>query len=232
MNPMPTIGAAILAASAIIGLTTVAAKAAGDVVVELFQSQGCSSCPPANANVNALSTRGDLLVLSFAVTYWDRLGWKDTFAKPEYTNRQYDYARGLGNGNVYTPQVVLNGRQDLTGINRGELEGAIARAPRISAQLLSLDAAGLSVHAGAPPRAGADVWLVRYDPRMIDVPIQAGENGGRTLPHTNIVRELTRIGVWTGAARVYPLPPPVAGLQTAILVQESRGGPLIAALKL
>src|SRR5215475_12069949 len=80
------------------------------VVVELFESQGCSSCPPANANVNALSTRDDLLTLIYGVTYWDQLGWKDTFARHEFTRRQYDYARGLGNENVYTPQVVLNGR--------------------------------------------------------------------------------------------------------------------------
>ena len=225
--------AAIAAAAALVSLSPIGAKAAGDVVVvELFQSQGCSSCPPANANVNALSARGDLLVLSFGVTYWDRLGWKDTFATPAYTNRQYDYAHGLRIGNVYTPQVVVDGRRDLTGINRGELESAIAAAPRISSQLLSLDPAGLFIRPGTPPRNGADIWLVRYDPRTIAVPIQAGENDGRTLPHTNIVRELTRIGTWTGEARTYPLPPPVAGLRTAILLQEPRGGPILAALKL
>lgn len=224
----------LLAAAAIAAtLYVTAAKAAGDVVVvELFQSQGCSSCPPANANVNALSARPDLLVLSFGVTYWDRLGWKDTFATPQYTNRQYDYAKGLGNANVYTPQVVIGGRRDITGINRGELEGAIASAPRSSAQIFSLDVTGLSVRAGAAPRAGADIWLVRYDPRTIAVPVQAGENDGRTLPHTNIVRELTHLGVWTGTARTYPLPPPAAGLRTAILLQEVRGGPILAAVKL
>src|SRR5690349_23168075 len=80
------------------------------VVIELFQSQGCSSCPPANANLNALSQRADLLALSFSVTYWDSLGWKDTFAKAQFTDRQYAYAHAMQGGNVYTPQIVVNGR--------------------------------------------------------------------------------------------------------------------------
>ena len=82
---------------------------ASPTVVELYQSQGCSSCPPAIANINALASDPQLLVLDFAVTYWDRLGWKDTFARPEYTQRQWDYAHGLKHHNVYTPQVVVAG---------------------------------------------------------------------------------------------------------------------------
>src|SRR6266404_3389657 len=96
-------------------------------VVELFQSQGCSDCPPANANVMALSDRPDLLTLSFGVTYWDQLGWKDTFASPQYTARQWDYARGLHHSNVYTPQTIVNGKADITGRDRAELEALIRR---------------------------------------------------------------------------------------------------------
>src|SRR5882757_7521769 len=96
-------------------------------VVELFQSQGCSDCPPANANVMALSDRPDLLTLSFGVTYWDQLGWKDTFASPQYTARQWDYAHALHHRNVYTPQVIVNGRSDIVGRDRKELETLIAR---------------------------------------------------------------------------------------------------------
>ena len=91
------------------------------VVVELYQSQGCSSCPPANAALNAIADRPGVIALSFAVTYWDRLGWKDIFADKAYTQRQYDYAQALDNANVYTPQIVINGKQELTGIRRGEL---------------------------------------------------------------------------------------------------------------
>ena len=88
-------------------------------VVELFQSQGCSSCPPANANVMALSDRPDLLTLSFGVTYWDQLGWKDTFASPRYTERQWDYAHAFHRRQVFTPEVVVNGHADVVGQDRG-----------------------------------------------------------------------------------------------------------------
>ena len=107
-----------------------AADASHPAVVELFQSQGCSSCPPANANVNALSQRADVLALSFAVTYWDRLGWKDTFAKPQFTERQWQYARAMRQQDVYTPQVVVNGRVAGVGADPGEIEGLISRADR------------------------------------------------------------------------------------------------------
>jgi hypothetical protein len=100
----------LIVSSVAIGAANVrAADVSHPVVVELFQSQGCSSCPPANANVNALSARADVLALSFAVTYWDRLGWKDTFAKAQFTERQWQYARAMRQQDVYTPQVVVNG---------------------------------------------------------------------------------------------------------------------------
>ena len=102
--------------AAILSFLVPAAVAAGPVkVLELFQSQGCSSCPPANANLNALAGRSDVIALSYGVTYWDYLGWTDSFAKPAYTERQRAYGRTLGNPNVYTPQMVLNGRADFVG---------------------------------------------------------------------------------------------------------------------
>ena len=105
------------------------------VVVELFQSQGCSSCPPANRNVNMIAGRDDILALSFAVTYWDRLGWKDTFAKPEFTQRQRDYAQKARGFDVATPQVVVNGRQGLIGQKKGELDAVIADATSLASGL-------------------------------------------------------------------------------------------------
>lgn len=199
------------------------------VVVELFESQGCSSCPPANANVNALSTRGDVLTLIYGVTYWDQLGWTDTFARPEFTQRQRDYMRGLGNDNVYTPQVVLNGRTDLVGNDRAQLNSAIRRAAMtpltvhgaIIDNAVRLDALGAA-------HVNTDVWLVRYDPRTLNVAIRAGENGGRTLPHIHVVRELRRLGGWNGAARSFDVPSASGrGLRTAVLVQERNGGTII-----
>ncbi len=234
MTDMIAISAAlVLAVAAVWPFTSSSPNAAGDLaVVELFQSQGCSSCPPANANVGALSDRPGVLALSFAVTYWDRLGWRDTFAKREFTARQYDYSHGLGLANVYTPQVVLNGKEDLTGIDAGQLESAVQRSHRVPAQLLSLSASGLAIRAAAPPRVPADVWLIRYDRRTLEVPISAGENDGRTLPHKNIVRELVRLGSWNGNAESFRLPPAAeANFGTAILVQAPNGGPILAATK-
>ena len=204
------------------------------VVVELFQSQGCSSCPPANANLNLLADRADVIALSFGVTYWDKLGWKDTFASAENTSRQWDYARGsLQNSNVYTPQVVINGRKDIVGADLGELKQEIARASLPpGGPVLALSSSSLSIGAAAAPRGGADVWLVRYDPRTVQVAIQRGENGGRTLPHRNVVRELIRLGAWSGSALRFDLPAPTdPAFKTAILVQSPGGGQVLAALK-
>ena len=207
-------GAIALAAAAAPGMA-MAADRAHPVVVELFQSQGCSSCPPANANVIKLSERPDVLALSFQVTYWDRLGWKDTFGSPKFTDRQWDYARGFKHTQVYTPQVVINGRSDVVGARPGEIEQAIARSDRgVAGPAVEIAGGKVSLQAARSARP-ADVWLVRFDPRIVEVPIRAGENGGRTLPHRNVVRELVRLGDWTGAAKSFALPPGPADLSVA-----------------
>ena len=223
----------ILHAAVILGLLLPgSAYAALPTVVELYQSQGCSSCPPAIANVNAIADRPDVLALTFAVTYWDQLGWKDTFASPAFTARQYDYAHGLGHGDVYTPQVVINGRRDLVGANRSELGEAVARAERVAGPLLSRTQDKISV-GDAPAKTAADVWLVRYDPRTLNVPIGAGENSGVTIAHRNVVRALVRLGSWTGTAQSFALPSEGdPAWRAAILVQVKNGGPILAALKL
>jgi hypothetical protein len=207
-----------------------AADAAHPIVLELFQSQGCSSCPPANANVTALSDRPDVLALSFQVTYWDQLGWKDTFAKPAFTDRQWAYARALHHDNVYTPQVVVNGRLDTDGIDPGDLSSTIQRAQRSDPGPV-VTIADRSVTVSSAPGRPADVLLVRYDPRIIMVPIQRGENGGKTLPHKNIVREIVRLGGWSGSSATYALPPGDPALRTAILVQAVGAGPILAAAR-
>lgn len=210
------------------------ASAGPTTVVELFQSQGCSSCPPANENILTLIDRPDLIVLSFGVTYWDRLGWKDTFASHENTQRQYDYANGgLNRRNVATPQVVINGHVDIVGANRDELNRAISSTkPLSTGPALTLAGSQLAISAASAPASSADVWLVRYDPRIVQVPIRAGENGGRTLPHRNVVRELIRLGGWTGTAATFELPAAAdPAYRTAILVQGASGGPIITALK-
>ncbi len=210
-----------------------AAAAPPFTVVELFTSQGCSSCPPANANVAKLSNRPDILALSFGVTYWDSLGWKDTFASKAYTDRQWDYARGLRHDNVATPQVVINGRRDVVGATPGEIErAAAATAPVAGGPALTLSADRVSLAAAARPARPAVVWLVRYDPSTVQVPVRRGENTGKTLPHKNVVRELVRLGAFDGRAETLKLPAATnAALKTAILVQAGPGGPILAAAR-
>ncbi|TPG09936.1 DUF1223 domain-containing protein [Sphingomonas oligophenolica] len=209
------------------------ATAAQPTVVELFQSQGCSSCPPANAAVNAITDRPDVLALSFGVTYWDQLGWKDTFASPRYTARQWDYAHHAGRAQVATPQVIVNGGTAIVGSNRQQLAQTIASAGSPKGGP-ALEAAGDAVKVGALTNAKpSTVWLVRYDPKSREVPIRAGENGGKTLPHRDIVRQLVKLGDWRGAAVRYPLPAPSeSGLRTAVLVQQGTGGAITAARRL
>ncbi len=224
---------ALLATAALVALAAGpvhAADAAHPTVIELFQSQGCSSCPPAIAHVNALADRPDVLTLTFAVTYWDQLGWKDTFASPQQTARQWDYARGLGHDQVWTPQVVVDGRGDVVGARAGQVEALLAATPARTGPALTLAGKTVSVGAGTPPAGGADVWLVRFDPRTIPVAVRAGENGGRTINHRNVVRQLVKLGRWTGTPAALALPDAAPGLRTAVLVQKP-GGAILAAVR-
>ena len=205
------------------------AGGAGLTVVELFQSQGCSSCPPAAANVNALAGNPNVLALSYGVTYWDQLGWKDTFASAQFTERQWEYARNRGRGRVWTPQVYVDGQGDVVGANRSQLNQLIAKT-RITGPSVVIADGKVQVGAGQAAHP-ATVWMVRYDPRLVQVPIRAGENGGRTLPHRNIVRELVKVGSWTGKAATFALPARRDLYRTAVLVQDGKGGAIIGAAK-
>lgn len=221
---------ATLIGLALVATPAFAADPAHPAVVELYQSQGCSSCPPADLVVNALADRPDVLALSFAVTYWDQLGWKDIFGDPAYTRRQWDYAKAGGRGNVATPQVVVNGRGVVTGNRRADVDAAIVRFDRGGGgPVIASDGRRAVVAAG---KGKATLWLVRYDPRTIAVPIRAGENGGRTIPHRNIVRQLVALGSWTGAQAAFALPAAPKGLATALLLQSGTGGPIISSRRI
>ena len=221
---LPLLSAAVLAFPAL------AADRDHPAVVELYQSQGCSSCPPADLAVNGIADRPDVLALSFAVTYWDQLGWKDIFGDPAFTRRQWDYAHAGGRQNVATPQVIVNGRGAIVGNNRADIDAAVARFDRgTSGPSLASDGKSVQVGAG---QGRATLWLVRYDPRTIPVAIRSGENGGRTIPHRNIVRQLVTLGQWTGQPLRVALPPTRPGLVSAILLQAGKGGPIVASRKL
>jgi len=229
-SAIPKVAAAVAAAALTFApQASLAADAAHPTVVELFQSQGCSSCPPANANVLAIAGRPDILALSWQVTYWDDLGWKDTFGSPAFTARQWDYARAFHRSEVATPEVVVNGRADVVGQNRGELDELVRRADRgVGGPALKIESGRVTV-SGQTGRGL--VLLVRYDPNIIQVAIQRGENGGRTLPHRNVVREVARLGAWDGGLRSYALPAANRpGLKTAVLIQDGPGGPILAAV--
>jgi hypothetical protein len=175
-------------------------------VLELFTSQGCSSCPPADRILGQLARDPSILALSFPVDYWDYIGWKDTLAAPIYTARQKAYASATGKGQVYTPQVVVNGLTDAVG---SDLE-AIEQAERITAKrsgVLSIpltvvergDKINVSVGAAAAssPKA-AGVYLLAFASSRT-VTVQRGENAGSTLTYANVVRAMTKIGDWNGA---------------------------------
>ena len=210
-----------------------AADARHPTVVELFQSQGCSDCPPAVANVAAISDRPDVLALVFAVDYWDRLGWKDTFSKPEWTARQYAYAHAIGRDSVYTPQVIVNGRIEGTGLDATELEGLMRSAEKgDGGPSVGFTDRAVTVGVAPAPAVGADVWLVRYDPRVVEVVVKRGENAGKTLLHRNVVREMILLGHWRGEAAKFS--PPAGGdpgLAEAAIVQTTGAGPVLAAAR-
>lgn len=218
----------LLAASLLSSIGTAFAQPL--TVVELFTSQGCSSCPPANANLIKVKDQPGVLALSFNVTYWDYLGWKDTFGREEFTQRQVRYEPSLGRSGPFTPQVVVNGGADAVGAAPGEIEQLITSSTHAAGPSLSLDGGKISIGAGSAPGGKADVWLVRYNKGVIEVPVARGENTGRTLPHANVVHSLEKLGSWSGNAATLPLPAASGGLSTAVLVQTPGGGPILAAV--
>lgn len=201
-------------------------------VVELFTAQGCAACPQANEILADLAENGRVLALTFPVDYWDYLGWRDTFAKPEFTARQRAYVMRLKLKEIYTPEVVVGGRRETPAIDRERVAALIAadRASRPPAPDILRRGKRVMVGSGTPPIGGGEVWLVRYDPTPRDVRVRFGENAGRVVTHVNVVRELTRLGPWNGRSRVYVAPEPSSpGLKTVVLVQGADGGPVIAA---
>ncbi len=205
------------------------AMAGGPVVVELFTSQGCSSCPPADAVLLELSRgRADVLPLAFHVTYWNSLGWADPFSSEAATARQRFYARHVDDPQVYTPELVVQGTRAVVGSDRRAVLAAIAAVRPEGPALRGRRAAGdVVVDVGAGSGV-ADVLLVGFDREHV-TPVGRGENGGRTLTEGNIVRGQVRAGGWSGAAGQVRAAAP-AGERVAVLVQRADGVILSAAL--
>ena len=211
------LGMASAAAPAIISLLAVSTPAAAgqtgrgpiSCVIELYTSQGCSSCPPADALMQSYSDREGVLALSFNVDIWDNLGWKDTLASHKFTERQRQYARMRGDGQVYTPQTVINGMAHAVGSDRAAIDGEIKKTEaKISAAhvVMQVKADGGDIEVAVPTWSAAGtapidatLWLVKITP-SVPVAVARGENAGQTITYHNVVRELTSVGHWMGEA--------------------------------
>ncbi len=202
------------------------APPAEPVVVELFTSQGCANCPKANAFLGKLSESPKVIALTYAVGYWDYLGWRDTFAKADFTARQRLYAKRLHQGRVYTPEMVVNGAAHASGSKAKEVVGLI-RQPHASSAHILLDKDSVSVR-GAAPAQSADVWLVEYTPGPVHVQITKGENAGVNMPHYNLVTKLTRLGVWSGGEARFDA---ACAKNCVVIVQGERGGAIFGAAR-
>jgi hypothetical protein len=193
----------VLSLVLIAGLSPAASLAAErPVVVELFTSQGCNSCPPANAFLNEMSKqRRDVLALAFHVTYWDRLGWKDPFSMEAATRRQDVYGRRFGDGS-YTPEMVVDGAASMVGSARGEVSSAIENAKRNSRTAASVSVTKngeqVSIEVGAGNGSG-NILLIGFDHEHTTA-VGRGENSGRTLVEANVVRSIRSVGQWSGTA--------------------------------
>ena len=209
-------------------------------VVELFTSQGCSSCPAADALLKRMTLRGDIIPLSLNVDYWDHLGWKDTLASPKNSSRQKAYAKALSSGNVYTPQVVVNGAAQAIGSNEAEVQKAIEATTRDgAAKGVTIEAHAVNgkivvevgeAVAGAAERS-ATVWLATVEPKVY-VEIKHGENRGRKLGYYNVVRELSPAGMWSGKAMTLELPLGAVaqpGARHVVIVQVGDVGRILGA---
>ena len=199
-------------------------------VVELFTSQGCSSCPPADKLIGELSSDPSLVTLSLPIDYWDYLGWKDTLADPRYSARQRAYARGRGDHQVYTPQVVINGSVHALGSDKAAIERAIAQT-RLDPATLSVPVKAsladeqikVAVPASADQKGSGEVWLCGFA-KDIPIAIGRGENRGRTITYHNVARRWVKIGEWNGKAETWSVPVgelKAADLDSAAIIVQS-----------
>ena len=225
---LPLLGALIVSALATPGMA-LEIRARADTVVELFTSQGCSSCPSADELLGELGARDEIIALGYHIDYWDYIGWQDTFALPENTQLQKAYAQSWGKTRIYTPQMVINGAHAVVGSDANEAEAAIAdaHAPLEIALTAQGEEAVLLDVDGDDTLPAAVVWLVTYRDGA-EVEIDRGENSGRALAYTNIVTDRQAIGMWdpqSGAEISIPLQEVLGDHSdgAAVIIQEKNG---------
>lgn len=225
----------LMAFALIVGVSA-GAQADRPVVVELFTSQGCNSCPPAEAFMRDLIKMDDVIALEYHVDYWDYIGWEDPFASPRYTSRQRAYAESLGQRYVYTPQMVIDGRRHEVGSRREDVKMAIMMARQKDGRAapdVSLthtdEGVQMRLSHGAVPAGGYDVVVVSFDAAQ-ETRVTRGENRGKTLTNVRVVRSLETLTAWTGGdyTKTVALDALPGDGGCAVLVQE-RGGRIVAA---
>ena len=221
-----------------------AENAATPVVVELFTSQGCSSCPPADLVLQELASHENVIALSLPIDYWDNLGWPDTFASPEHTQRQRQYASLLANSRVYTPQMVINGHIDVVGSRRDDVLKAIEQEANRQRQVIEISLVtrneALEIGLGDAPESLVDVeasvWIAPFHTGPQQVAIKRGENGGRELSYSNVVQGLMKLGMYNGERTAFTHS--IAMLQhknvddCVVLIQNDRSGEIIGVKKI
>jgi hypothetical protein len=207
LRPSRLCGALVLASLAGAAIASPHPKA----VVELFTSQGCSSCPPADEFLRELAARPDIVALSLPVDYWDYLGWKDTLAQPAFTARQRGYATARNDKQVYTPQVVVNGVKPIVGSDRDKIKSVVAKLVNNGALPVTVavneTGSTITVEVGSAvgAAASAEVWLLPVA-KTREVTIGRGENKGRTIIYANVVRGMTKLGDWSGPPARFEVP--------------------------
>ncbi|WP_232489250.1 DUF1223 domain-containing protein [Rhodobacter amnigenus] len=212
-----------------------AGPARSGVVVELYTSQGCSSCPPADEFMAELAGHEDVIALALHVDYWDYIGWSDSFARPEFTGRQKDYARAAGSRMIYTPQMVIGGVDRVEGNTPEAVVKLIGKHLAAGSPVtLTLERQGdvLAIRAVAePPLArGVEVQVVRYIPSAT-VEIARGENAGRVVTYRNIVTEWAKVGDWAGTAPLEMQVTAAGDAPVAVILQETGPAAVVAAAR-
>lgn len=229
-----TVFAVIVALGIAVAAPTKASDETSRIVVELFTSQGCGACPPANAYLSELAKHDDILALSWNVDYWDYKGWTDTLARPESSRRQRRYNARLGRPGVYTPEMVIQGSHHLRGSDREAIEALLGRIRREPPAQIGIQIERdetvvkirLEDRADGEHAVNCDILLVQYSPSKT-IPIRAGDNDGVTITYTNIVDRIETIGTWTGQAVALRIATDRLGKEgNVILLQDGAGGPI------
>jgi len=231
----------LIAGSTAGGSSVFAAKTA-PIVVELFTSQGCSSCPPADKLLGELSKQKNIIPLSFNVDYWDYLGWRDTLGSSKHTKRQQAYAANRGSRRVYTPQMIINGHVDVVGSRRKQVFAALAKESSPGQRIpmkMSDNGTEITIEVGDSPNSSiaqkATIWIL-VTAASISVPVKRGENRGKNITYHNVVRQLMPAGTWTGKALKITLPKAGLGVESnsdcVALLQQGMVGKIIGVVRM